>query len=115
MQNRPKQNRSKLRIQTIIETAEKILLEKGIDDITIAYISELSGLKRTSTYKFFPTPKSLKSEMSNIYINDCIKDFISKSENIKTGNLSVIVLRCVGILFEYFDNNLKAQKLVLSN
>ena len=115
MQNPPKQTRSKLRIQTIIETAEKILLEKGIDNITIAYISELSGLKRTSTYKFFPTPKSLKSEMSNIYINDCIKDFISKSENIKTDNLSVIVLRCVGILFEYFDNNLKAQKLVLSN
>ena len=115
MQNPPKQNRSKLRIQTIIETAEWILLEEGIDNITIAYISELSGLKRTSTYKFFPTPKSLKSEMSNIYISECIKDFRSKSENIKSDNLSVIVLRCVGILFEYFDNNLKAQKLVLSN
>ena len=49
MQNPPKQNRSKLRIQTIIETAEKILLDEGIDNITIAYISELSGLKRTST------------------------------------------------------------------
>ena len=115
MRSPPKQSRSKLRIQTIIETAERILLDEGIDNITIAYISELSGLKRTSTYKFFPTPKSLKSEMSNIYINECIKDFRSKSENIKTDNLSVIVLRCVGILFEYFDNNLKAQKLVLSN
>ncbi|NCU88591.1 MAG: TetR/AcrR family transcriptional regulator [Proteobacteria bacterium] len=115
MQNPPKQSRSKLRIQTIIETAEKILLEEGIDNITIAHISELSGLKRTSTYKFFPTPKSLKSEMSNIYISECIRDFKSKSENIKTDNLSVIVLRCVGILYDYFDNNLKAQKLILSN
>ena len=33
MQNPPKQNRSKLRIQTIIETAEWILLEEGIDNI----------------------------------------------------------------------------------
>ena len=95
MQNPPKQSRNKLRIQTIIETAEKILLEEGIDNITIAHISELSGLKRTSTYKFFPTPKSLKSEMSNIYISECIRDFKSKSENIKTDNLSVIVLRSI--------------------
>ena len=56
MHNPPKQNRSKLRIQKIIETAEEILLTEGIDEITIANISELSGLKRTSTYKFFPTP-----------------------------------------------------------
>ena len=115
MQNPPKQNRSKLRIQKIIETAEEILLTEGIDEITIANISELSGLKRTSTYKFFPTPKALKLEMSNIYMAECIKDFKSKTENIKTDNLSVIVLRCVGILYDYFDNNLKAQKLILSN
>ena len=115
MQNPPKQNRSKLRIQKIIETAEEILLTEGIDEITIANISELSGLKRTSTYKFFPTPNALKLEMSNIYMSECIKDFKSKTENIKTDNLSVVVLRCVGILYDYFDNNLKAQKLILSN
>lgn len=115
MHNPPKQNRSKLRIQKIIETAEEILLTEGIDEITIANISELSGLKRTSTYKFFPTPNALKLEMSNIYMSECIKDFKSKTQNIKTDNLSVVVLRCVGILYDYFDNNLKAQKLILSN
>ena len=115
MFNPPKQNRSKLRIQKIIETAEEILLNEGIDRITIAYISELSGLKRTSTYKFFPTPKSLMLEMSNIYMDECIKDFKTKTSNIKTDNLSVVVLRCVGNLYDYFDNNLKAQKLILSN
>ena len=75
MHNPPKQNRSKLRIQKIIETAEEILLNEGIDRLTMAYIAELSGLKRTSRYKFFPTPKSLKLEMSNIYISESIKDF----------------------------------------
>lgn len=115
MQNPPKQNRSKLRIQKIIETAEKILIDEGIDRITIAYISELSGLKRTSTYKFFPTPKSLKLEMSNIYMSECIKEIKIKTGNIKTDNLSVVVLRCVDILYDYFNANLKAQKIILSN
>ena len=78
MQNIPKQKRSKLRIQKIIEAAEKILLEEGIDNITIARIADVSGLKRTSTYKFFPTTHSLKLEMSNIYISACKKHFVSK-------------------------------------
>ena len=110
-----KQKRSQLRINSLINSGFEILENENIDEITIANLAKYSGLKRTSTYKFFPTPKSLKLEMSNIYISECIKDFKSKSENIKTDNLSVIVLRCVGILYDYFDNNLKAQKLILSN
>ena len=115
MQNIPKQTRSKLRIQKIIEAAEKILLEEGIDNITIARIADVSGLKRTSTYKFFPTIHSLKLEMSNIYINACKKHFVSKTENIRTNNLSVIVFRCVEILYMYFENHIEAQKIILSN
>ena len=53
MDQQPKQARSKKRIEVILETAENILLETGVDDITIANISKISGLKRTSTYKFF--------------------------------------------------------------
>ena len=49
MDSAPKQERSKKRIQTILETAEAILLEENVDAITIAKISKLSGLKRTST------------------------------------------------------------------
>ena len=115
MHNIPKQNRSRLRIQKIIRAAEQILLEEGVENITIARIAEVSGLKRTSTYKFFPTTNSLKFEMSNIYISECTKEFISKTENIKTDNLSVIVLRCVEILYVYFTNHIEAQKIIFSN
>ena len=40
-----KQDRSRKRIEIILETAEKILLEDGIDQVTIANISNRSGLK----------------------------------------------------------------------
>ena len=36
MDQQPKQARSKKRIEAILETAENILLETGVDDITIA-------------------------------------------------------------------------------
>ena len=110
-----KQKRSKERIQIILNTAEQILLERGIDAITIANISKYSGLKRTSTYKFFPTPHSVKQKMSNIYIKECIEHFKLNAENINTDNLSVIVLKCVSVLFNYFNDNIKTQKIILSN
>ena len=56
MDQAPKQERSRKRIEVILTTAENILLEDGIDSVTIANISKVSGLKRTSTYKFFQTP-----------------------------------------------------------
>ena len=68
---KPKQTRSKKRIEIILNTAEEIILSEGIKSITIANISELSGLKRTSTYKFFPTPEDIKLALINRYINNC--------------------------------------------
>ena len=69
-----KQDRSRKRIEIILETAEKILLEDGIDQVTIANISNRSGLKRTSTYKFFQTPEAIKSMLISNYLNMCALD-----------------------------------------
>ena len=110
-----KQKRSKERIQIILDTAEQILLERGLDAITIANISKYSGLKRTSTYKFFPKTNSLKSVMIDSYIKKCSKEFESKSINISTNQSSVIILRTVEILFNFFQNSKAAQIIILSN
>ena len=102
---KPKQMRSKKRIEIILNTAEEIILSEGIKSVTIANISELSGLKRTSTYKFFPTPEDIKLALINRYINDCAIYFKNESSNIQTENLSVVILRCVEILFNFFNVN----------
>ena len=44
-----KQERSKKRVELILQTAETILLQEGLDAITVANIAKFSGLKRTST------------------------------------------------------------------
>lgn len=111
----PKQERSKKRIQIILDTAEKILLDEGLESLTIANISKYSGLKRTSTYKFFPTADSLKEALIIKYINDCSEYFEEKSYNINTENLSVVILRYVEILYDYFQESSSAQIIILKN
>ena len=115
MDSLPKQERSKKRIETILETAETILLEENIDAITIANISKLSGLKRTSTYKFFQTPDSIKSALVSKYLLECNKDFIDNIDNINSQELSVVVLRSVEILHNFFVESKAAQALILLN
>ena len=110
-----KQERSKKRIQIILETAEIILLDEGLEFLTIANISKYSGLKRTSTYKFFPTADSLKEALIIKYINDCSEYFEEKSYNINTENLSVVILRYVEILYDYFQESSSAQIIILKN
>lgn len=112
---KPKQTRSKKRIEIILNTAEEIILSEGIKSITIANISELSGLKRTSTYKFFPTPEDIKFALINRYINDCAIYFKNESSNIQTEHLSVVILRCVEILFDFFNANKASHELILKS
>ena len=115
MDQAPKQERSRKRIEVILTTAEYILLENGIDSVTIANISKVSGLKRTSTYKFFQTPEAIKAALATKYFMELSKDFSKRSSDINTAELSVIVLRTVEIIYDYFSSSIAAQQLVLSN
>ena len=115
MDQQPKHARSKKRIEVILETAEKILLETGVDDITIANISKISGLKRTSTYKFFQTPESIKAALAAKYFSELKDEFSQNTSNINSSELSVIVLRSVEIIYNYFHIKKAAQDLILKN
>ena len=115
MDQAPKHERSRKRIEVILTTAENILLENGIDSVTIANISKVSGLKRTSTYKFFQTPEAIKAALATKYFIELSKDFSKRSSDINTAELSVIVLRTVEIIYDYFSSSIAAQQLVLSN
>ena len=55
-----KQNRSKERISKILDAAINIIEEGEVDDLTLAKVAQISGLKRTSTYKFIPTVDFLR-------------------------------------------------------
>ena len=110
-----KQDRSRKRIEAILATAEQILINSGVKEITIANISELSGLKRTSTYKFFPTPDDIKIALISKYVNECCNVFSDKSNLVKTDQLSIVILKCVEILFDYFKEFRGAELIILNN
>tara|TARA_B100000524_G_scaffold192325_1_gene99689 strand:+ start:543 stop:1136 length:594 start_codon:yes stop_codon:yes gene_type:complete len=111
-----KQDRSKERINKIIDAAIEIVEDGEIDDLTLAKVAEKSGLKRTSTYKFIPTVDFLKRLIISKCIDECLENF---SKNILSdsdkGDLIKVTNYIIFNIYEYFFNSSIAQKLILSN
>ncbi len=116
METSAKQDRSKERINKIIDAAIEIVEDGEIDDLTLAKVAEKSGLKRTSTYKFIPTVDFLKRLIISKCIDECLENF---SKNILSdsdkGDLIKVTNYIIFNIYEYFFNSSIAQKLILSN
>ena len=116
METSAKQDRSKERINKIIDAAINIVEDGEIDDLTLAKVAEKSGLKRTSTYKFIPTVDFLKKLIISKCINECLENF---SKNILSdsdkGDLIKVTNYIIYNIYEYFFYSSIAQKLILSN
>ena len=82
-----KQERSRKRVKIILNTARDILAESSVDEITIANIAKRANLKRTSTYKFFPSPEKIKMMIIEDDLEQCAKDLALNCENNSSDNL----------------------------
>ena len=115
MLGKPKQKRSQDRINKILQTAESILEHESTDALTIAKISEMAGLKRTSTYKFFETPDDIKLGLIQIYIKKCNQALIANLQINSNADHAACLKDSVDIIIEFFKANPGAQKLILEN
>lgn len=70
--NQPKQERSQKRMDQVVLTTEKMLLDIGIEKISIPEIAKESGVPRASIYQFFPTKYDLLRHISLKHLNDLI-------------------------------------------
>lgn len=55
----PMQERSRNRVQLIVQTAEELLVEVGLSGFSIPLLAERLDSPRATIYKFFPTPYAL--------------------------------------------------------
>ena len=115
MLGKPKQQRSQDRINKILQAAESILEHESTDALTIAKISEMAGLKRTSTYKFFETPDDIKLGLIHIYIKKCNQALSANLQINSNADYAACLKDSVNIMIVFFRTNPGAQKLILEN
>ena len=88
-------------------------MDGEINDLSIANLTKVADLKRTSTYKFFPHPDDIKIALIERYINELkekLENFnVSSSEHHQT------LKELINEIYLYFKENISAQKIILAN
>lgn len=70
-----------LRQQQIIDAALSLLLNEGLDSVTMARVAKLTGLSRPAIYQYFPSNSHILSE---IVLND-MADLCNELERLLSG------------------------------
>ena len=82
---KPQQKRSIKRFEKVLETAEYILTSGSNYSLTIQDVAKISGMKRPSIYKFFPSNESIVDALSEKH---CLKLLGLIKNNLKNVNYS---------------------------
>ena len=82
---KPQQERSIKRFEKVLETAEYILTSGSNYSLTIQDVAKISGMKRPSIYKFFPSNESIVDALSERH---CLKLLGLIKNNLKSVHYS---------------------------
>src|SRR6187402_989976 len=65
---RPRQERSKATVETILAATARVLVKKGFDGLTTNAVADQAGVSIGSLYQYFPSKESLVSALIDQHI-----------------------------------------------
>ena len=88
----PSQDRSKVRVQTILDTASKLILEDGFANLKVKKIAERAHITMGSIYQYFPDRSDILKHLAEqlfTNIRELIEDEISEIENVESAESAI--------------------------
>ena len=113
--NIPKQDRSLKRYQVALETADSILEKEGIHFVTLKEIAKLSGIKRSSLYKFFPSNLAILYALSENHLDKLLNMIDTNTVNTNFRNAPDFIMLIIDLLAIYLNEHKGSAIIFLSN
>jgi len=113
--NIPKQERSLKRYQVALETADSILEKEGIHFVTLKEIAKLSGIKRSSLYKFFPSNLAILYALSENHLDKLLNMIDTNTVNTDFQNTPDFIMLIIDLLAIYLNEHKGSAIIFLSN
>jgi len=102
---RPKQERSRLTFEAILEAGARVLVEEGYDRAGTNRIAEVAGVGIGSLYEFFPNKDAIFTELRRS-LNDQMLEIVTRSmQEAVDLPVSAAVRRCVEMIVEAHSVN----------
>ena len=113
--NIPKQDRSLKRYQVALKTADSILEKEGIHFVTLKEIAKLSGIKRSSLYKFFPSNLAILYALSENHLDKLLNMIDTNTVNTNFRNAPDFIMLIIDLLAIYLNEHKGSAIIFLSN
>lgn len=88
----PSQERSKVRVQAILDTASKLILEDGFANLKVKKIAERAHITMGSIYQYFPNRSEILRHLAEqlfTSIRELIEDELSEIENVDSAEAAI--------------------------
>ena len=104
---------SRARFEGVLDEAEKLLLEQGLNGFSIPVLAERLGYTRASIYHFFPTPYAMLNELSHRYFKESSSLIIELTQGFGGLPWRDMLERVVAFAAEYYNERPIARMLLL--
>jgi AcrR family transcriptional regulator len=104
---------SRARFEGVLDEAEKLLLEQGLNGFSIPVLAERLGYTRASIYHFFPTPYAMLNELSHRYFKESSTLIIELAQGFGGLAWGELIARVVSFAAEYYNARPIARMLLL--
>lgn len=110
---KPLQERSRERVDRVLDMAEKLLAETGPEALSIPEVARASGVPRASIYQFFPNKYALLLAISDIHLGRVSRLVASLRDQFQGGSLEEIARRVTYATADYYNRHPVASMLIL--
>ena len=110
----PKQERSKKRFEEVLKTAEFIYTHQENYALTVQDVSKLTGMKRPSIYKFFPSNESILEALSFKYASDLFRLIKKNLNNLQYKDNKELIKVVIDVCAIYANKNYPFSNLIFN-
>lgn len=111
----PLQQRAKDRFESVLDEADTLLLEAGLDGFSIPELAKRLDYPRASIYKFFPTPSAVLNELVKRYLAQMEGVLLEAAPQLVNMSWTKGARRVVELLAEFHNKHPVSRLLTLSS
>lgn len=99
---RPKQARSQVLYDALIEATRRLLASEGVDAITTARVAELAGVSIGSLYQYFPSREALIAAVIDAKLESDMRELLPLLEQLRAAELDDAIRGLVEVAVRYY-------------
>jgi len=106
LRNKPRQERSEITVMKIIQAANDLFGENGVDNSTMTNIAKRAGISIGALYRFFPDKEAIINVLAEIYLGQLSEIYLSiLSAPGNINDIEHLVPKLVKMTFKAVDAN----------